>query len=98
MAGNSSTLVAIKTAYASRTGAPTGGISKQNGTGAQTVFNIAHGQGATPTSYWVMPVSEHAWSKKTSVTATSTNIVVTFPNAPASGTNNVQFRWGASRL
>lgn len=98
MAGNSATLATINTAYRGRTGAPTGGISKQNGTGAQTVFNIAHGQGSTPTNYWVMPVSDHAWSKKTSVTATATNIVVTFPNAPPSGTNNVQFRWGASKL
>lgn len=98
MAGNSSTLATINTAFRARTGAPTGGVASLNGNGATTAFTIAHGQSGTPTNYWVAPVSEHSWGKKSSVTANGTNITVTFATAPVSGTGNVKVRWGASRL
>lgn len=97
MAGNSSTLATIKTAYASRAGAPKYGVASFNGTGAQTVFNIAHGLGGNPTSVYALPISEAATAKRT-VTKDGTNIVVTFASAPASGTGNVKFRWGGHRL
>lgn len=97
MAGNSATLATINTAYRARTGFPTGGVASLNGTGAQAVFNIPHGQAGAPNHYWAIPVSEAASAART-VTVTSTNIVVTFAAAPASGTGNVRFRWGSSRL
>ena len=97
MAGNTSTLGTINTAWKGRTGAPKGGIASFNGTGAQTVFNIAHGLGAAPTVFWAVPASEAAWARHT-VTAGATNIVVTFTTAPATGTNNVKLSWGGQIL
>lgn len=97
MASNSATLAAINTAHRARTGAPTGGVASFNGNASTTVFNIAHSQGGTPTSYWTLPITEAAAAKRT-VTVTSTNVVVTYTTAPASGTGNVKLRWGASRL
>lgn len=97
MANNTATLAAIKSAHAGRTGAPRGGIASFNGTGAQTVFNIAHGLGAVPAQFWAVPASEAAWARHT-VTAGATNIVVTFTTAPATGTNNVKLSWGGHVL
>lgn len=72
-----------------------GGTSTQNGTGAQTVFNIAHGLAVAPTVYNVTP--GHADAKGDFyVTADATNLIVTYGTAPASGTNNVVLRWRAS--
>lgn len=70
------------------------GTSTQSGTGAQTVFNIAHGLAAAPTGYIVTAGSSTAASAFY-VTADATNIVVTFSTAPASGTNNVILLWQA---
>jgi hypothetical protein len=97
MAGNSATLAAVNTAFKARTGAPTGGNASLNGNGSATAFNIAHSSGGTPNRFWALPVSEAATAKRT-VTANGTNIVVTFATAPASGTGNLKFRWGSSRL
>lgn len=66
-----------------------------DGTGAQTEFNIPHGLSTTPTSVQVTPGSAEA-AALFYVSATSTNIVVTFTTAPASGTNNVILNWMAS--
>ena len=97
MAGNSATLAAVEAAFKARTGAPTGGNASFNGTGAQTVFNIAHGITGTPNHFWAIPVTDAAHAKRT-VTVNGTNIVVTYTTAPPSGTNNVKFRWGSSKL
>jgi hypothetical protein len=97
MAGNSATLAAVNTAFRARTGFPTGGVASFNGTGAQTAFSIPHGQAGAPNHYWAIPISEAAHAKRT-VTVTSTNIVITYATAPASGTGNLKFRWGSSRL
>lgn len=71
-----------------------GGVSTQNGTGAQTAFNIPHGLAATPSRFVVTAGSAVA-SAAYSVTATSTNIVVTFAVAPILGTGNVVLNWMA---
>lgn len=97
MAGNSSTLATINTAYRSRVGAPVGGVATFSGNGSTTAFNIAHGYAGTPKPFWALPITEAATAKRT-VTANGTNVIVTFATAPPSGTNNVKFRWGASRL
>jgi hypothetical protein len=66
------------------------GKSTASGNGSTTVFNIAHGLGSNPT---------YAFATCSSVTnlytytTDSTNIVVTFATAPASGTNNVIIYW-----
>lgn len=66
------------------------GKSTASGNASTTVFNIAHGLGSNPT---------YAFATCSSVTnlytytTDSTNIVVTFSTAPASGTNNVIIYW-----
>lgn len=97
MATNTTTLGTINTSWKSRTGAPKYGVSSQNGNASTTAFNIAHGLGGVPTSFSVVPLTEAAGAKRV-VTATSTNIVVTYTTAPASGTGNVKLRWYAHRL
>lgn len=73
-----------------------------NGTGAQTAFNIPHGivndagNGVIPTYYDANGIDAVSIAAKT-VTATTTNIVVTYAAAPASGTNNVNLVWTAER-
>jgi hypothetical protein len=113
MADNSAGLQTIHTNWDARSGAPAtlrprdyfeGKIGKIafNGTGAQTAFNIPHGivndagNGIIPTYYDAHGID--AVSNAASlVTATTTNIVVTFSAAPASGTNNVNLVWIAAR-
>lgn len=113
MADNSTTLQNGKTAWEGRAGAPAnrrprdyieGSIGKIafNGTGAQTAFNIPHGitndagNGVIPTYYDANGIDAVSNAAKT-VTATTTNIVVTYAAAPASGTNNVNLVWIAAR-
>lgn len=73
-----------------------------NGTGAQTAFNIPHGivndagNGVVPTYFNAEGIDAVSNAAKV-VTATTTNIVVTYTAAPASGTNNVNLVWTAER-
>lgn len=110
---NAATLQSIETGWEGRAGKPatvrprdykegTNGKATFSGTGAQTAFNIPHGivndagNGVIPTYYNVRgidAVSNAAYL----VTATTTNIVVTYSAAPASGTNNVNLVWTAER-
>ncbi|MDR4491372.1 MAG: hypothetical protein R2685_10805 [Candidatus Nitrosocosmicus sp.] len=66
------------------------GKALANGNGSTTVFNIAHGLGATP-SYAFVDCSSHAIAR--TWTVDGTNITVTFTSAPSSGTNNVVIFW-----
>ena len=70
-------------------------VAKFNGTGSQTVFNIPHTLGAVPVELSVTAGSAAA-AAPFYVTATSTNLVVTFLTAPATGTNNVLLNWSAN--
>lgn len=59
--------------------------------GSATVFNIAHGLGATPYTAFVIPSSVLGSTINYSYTYDATNIVVTFASAPATGT--ITFQW-----
>jgi parallel beta helix pectate lyase-like protein len=76
-------------------GGEASGLYQANGTGSQTVFNIAHGLSAAPAIAIVTPDSDDAQPPYT-VTKDATNIIVTFPFAPPTGTNNVKFFWQGS--
>jgi hypothetical protein len=71
------------------------GKHQANGNGSATVFNIAHGNGSTPT-YAFISVAQSGTTNPAidhSFTVDATNIVVTFASAPSSGTNNVVIYW-----
>lgn len=62
----------------------------QNGTGAQTVFNVAHGLNGTPVDFNLEARTAVAGAAH-GITADATNLIVTFAAAPAAGTGNVSF-------
>lgn len=107
--GNRSTLNTIKAAH--NTAADTAvanrrrsgfrkGTLTANGDGATTVFNIPHGlvtldgTAVAPTGRNFEPGNAVSAAARV-VTATATNIVVTYTAAPASGTGNVTGSWQA---
>jgi hypothetical protein len=71
------------------------GKSTQSGDGSTKVFNIAHGLIVAPTSARVSMGSADARGTP-SVTFDTTNIILTYPTAPPSGTNNLIWNWEAS--
>jgi hypothetical protein len=77
-----------------RNGAITSGVSTQSGNASTTAFNIAHGCYTTPLSYSVEAQTADALGPPV-VTATSTNLVLTYPSAPPTGTNNLTWVWTA---
>jgi hypothetical protein len=77
-----------------RFGAYKTGVSTQSGNASTTVFNIAHGCYTTPLSYSVEAQTNDAVGPPT-VTATSTNLVVTYPVAPPTGSSNLIWVWTA---
>ncbi len=68
------------------------GSSTQSGNGSTKVFNIAHGLIAAPTKYVVSPGSADAIGPPY-LTSDATNVIVTYPSAPPSGSSNLIFRW-----
>lgn len=70
------------------------GTSTQSGTGSTTSFNIAHGLSTTPTS-WSVTANNAATVGAHYVTADSTNLTVVYANPPASGSNNLTWKWQA---
>jgi hypothetical protein len=80
------------------------GVSIQSGNGSTTVFNIAHGvkdyveagttTNVTPKFFDAKPRSSAANAAYT-ITATSTNIVLTYAVAPANAANNLTWQWEA---
>lgn len=71
-----------------------GGAATFSGTGAQTVFTIAHGLYAAPSMLAVTPATAAA-AGSLYVTADATNVTVTYTTAPVTGTNNVVVNWRA---
>jgi hypothetical protein len=71
------------------------GTSTQSGTGAAVAFNIPHLLGYVPNSYSVTPASSAAATDQW-VTADATNLIVNYAVAPATGTNNLTWKWSAS--
>jgi parallel beta-helix repeat protein len=68
------------------------GSSSQNGNGSTKVFNIAHGLSSAPTKYVASAGHADAVGPFV-VTADATNVIITYPTAPQTGTNNVILRW-----
>lgn len=77
-----------------RKGAENKGVSTQSGNASTTAFNIAHGLYTTPASYTLVPQSADATGAPV-VTATSTNLVLTYPVAPPTGSSNLIWVWSA---
>jgi hypothetical protein len=77
-----------------RRGAVNGGTSTQSSNGTTTIFNIAHGLFASPEWRWVTPTSDDAVGPF-KVTSDATNITVTYPLPPASGSSNLVWNWRA---
>jgi hypothetical protein len=77
-----------------RLGAYQTGVSTQSGDASTKAFNIAHGCYTTPLTYSVQAQTNDAVGPPT-VTATSTNLVVTYPVAPPSGSSNLIWVWKA---
>jgi len=73
----------------------TRGVSTQSGNASTKAFNIAHSLLAAPSVVRVTVGSSDAAGTPV-ITSTSTNIVVTYPTAPPSGTNNLIWNWEAS--
>ena len=69
------------------------GKSTASGNGSATQFNIAHGLGSTPTYAFISVAQSGSAFVGTQFTVDTTNIVVTFATAPASGTDNVIIYW-----
>jgi len=69
------------------------GIANFIGDGTTTVFNIPHGLATTPTFYTAEPLTNAARADHL-LSADTTNIIVTFDVAPASGAS-IQFSWKA---
>lgn len=69
-----------------------GGLATFSGTGTTTAFTIAHSLFDVPTVVEVVPNTVDARGSFI-VTADATNITVTYPVAPPSGTNNVKLYW-----
>jgi len=86
--GNLTTLVRRNLGYVTENS----GSSSQSGNASTKVFNIAHGLAAVPTKYIVQPGSADAVGPPY-LTADATNLIVTFPTAPPTGTSNLVFRW-----
>lgn len=63
-------------------------------TSPATSFTVAHGYGAIPLSYQVTAASASATGAYY-VTADATNLTITYLTAPASGTNNLIWKWTA---
>lgn len=61
-----------------------------SGNAALVAFNTPHGLGVIPT-WWVLTPTSVAASALHTVTADITNLIVTFPVAPASAANNITF-------
>jgi hypothetical protein len=77
-----------------RKGAYTTGVSTQSGNASTTAFNITHNCFTTPLTYSVTPQTVDARGSP-SITATSTNLVITYPSAPPTGSSNLTWVWTA---
>jgi hypothetical protein len=71
------------------------GKSTQSGNASTKVFNIAHGLFAAPSRANVTAGSSDALGTP-AVTFDSTNVILTYPTPPPSGTNNLVWNWEAT--
>ena len=71
------------------------GKSTQSGNASTKVFNIVHWLGAGLTSIRITPGSVDATGTP-AITSDATNVIITYPIAPPSGTNNLIWNWEAN--
>ncbi len=71
------------------------GRSTQSGNASTKVFNIAHGLSAAPTNVKITHGSDDATGSPT-VTSDSTNVIITYPVAPPTGSSNLIWNWEAT--
>lgn len=72
-----------------------GGTATKSGNGTTTAFTIAHDLMTVPESYYVLPTSVDARGSYV-LSIDATNITVTYPEPPPSGSNNLTYVWGAT--
>lgn len=80
-----------------RSGFAAGGPATFSGNASTTVFNIPHGLIPAPEVYFVEPTSSDARGTYDR-SVSSTNITITYPIAPPSGSSNLTFIWGAGYI
>ena len=73
-------------------GAAKANVTLKSGNGTTKIFTIAHGLGTTPAVAVVKPTSINAFGDFTTA-FDSTDITITYQNAPPSGTNNLEYNW-----
>jgi hypothetical protein len=78
-----------------RPGAFNRGLETASGDGSDTTFSWNHGCWTTPVNFYAYAITGDAMGAYT-VTANSTQIIVTYPIAPPGGTDNLKFSWYAS--
>jgi hypothetical protein len=71
-----------------------GGTNTQSGNASTTVFTIPHGLASTPNIYFVSASSKDA-AADFYTTVDATNLTITYPFSPSSGTNNLTWDWMA---
>ena len=74
-------------------GLSAGGTALRSGNAVNKIFTIAHGLGVVPDFVSVEPKSADAQGMFERA-VDSTNITITYPVAPAIGTNNLTYFWG----
>lgn len=71
-----------------------GGSITKSGDGVTSTVTIAHGLSPTPDLYFALALNA-ASRGSISYSIDATNITLTYPIAPAEGTNNLSYVWGA---
>jgi hypothetical protein len=72
-----------------------GGPATKSGTGVDTVFRIPHNLLTPPDSYYVNAASVDARGSFI-VTRDATDLIITYPEPPPLGFNNLSYVWGAT--
>ena len=85
---------AISTGGGSGGGLSAGGSINKSGDGTTTAITIAHGLATPPDVYFAFPLNEAARGDII-YSLDATNITLRYPIAPAEGTNNLSYVWGA---
>jgi hypothetical protein len=71
-----------------------GGTITKSGNGTNNIISIAHGLSSTPEIFFALPLNDAARGI-ISYSADATNINIAYPIAPAAGSNNLSYVWGA---
>ena len=71
-----------------------GGAINKSGNAVSDTVTIAHGLATPPDIYFAFPLNEAARGSIT-YSVDATNIILTYPVPPATGTNNLSYVWGA---